>query len=429
MIELDPVLRDWADKPGPTAFLRTLHHKLVRGGGTARPLFLDQPLTEDERRELVELFGLAAVRAHRIDLRRAEQSLRASRYSMSLQDLVEGVFGSVVTQSERKRAKDEQNRLRVQRQRTELLDIMRPVRQLAHEYRLLDELPPGSTSKVPPDSMTRAGAWSTYETAIRAAATWWPRHEAGERTTKHGLAVSALGGAKRWTDQGELAFQNLVCLPFDQAVEVPDTEIRLRGPLIWRLDDVIVDARTANPWVSIPAHAALRLGRLEGDADGILLIENQENFNQVCIHTDSPQEWLCVWIKGFASDGLVEFVREFSHLPVSAWCDLDPSGIEIVQDIMKRAECEVFPVGMTPELWEVAAKRHDEPDVREEWRKRAESLAKEGPPSLRPLAARIAVTGHRVEQEALEVYDRVMPVLADQLRDIVKICGEESFTR
>jgi hypothetical protein len=146
-------------------------------------------------------------------------------------------------------------------------------------------------------------------------------------TNEKGLAATALQGSKRWTDASRVAFQNLVRVPFDQAVETADTEVRLRGPLRWRLDDVIVDA--SDPWVSIPARGALRLGDLKGDPDGVLLMENHESFEQVCGLPDVIDRWLCVWIKGFATDGLIEFVRQFASWPVAAWCDLDPSGIEI----------------------------------------------------------------------------------------------------
>ena len=44
-----------------------------------------------------------------------------------------------------------------------------------------------------------------------------------------------------------------------------------------------------------------------------------------------------------------------------------------------------------------------------------------GPHRLRDLAARMAATGERVEQEALEVSDQVVPTLADRLREIHKL--------
>ncbi len=218
-----------------------------------------------------------------------------------------------------------------------------------------------------------------------------------------------------------MAFQNLVGTPFDQAVEKADAEVRLRGPLCWTLDDVIVDARTSNPWVSIPARGALRLGNLEGDPDGVLLIENHESFTQVCGLPDVIDRWLCVWIKGFATDGLIEFGRQFSRWPVTAWCDLDPSGIEIIQDVERRTGREVHPVGMDPEYWVTATKRHDLPADRMMWRERAVKLSESGPHRLRELAALMAATGERVEQEVLEVSDRVLPTLADRLREIHKL--------
>ncbi|MGW4213542.1 hypothetical protein ACWEIJ_36540 [Lentzea sp. NPDC004789] len=212
-------------------------------------------MTDDERREVIELFGEGVVTAVSVNLRRAQQRLVASRFTMTLEDLVTGVFGDVVTRSEAKRLRDEAASKAVAQARVALLDVMRPVPQLADEYLLLSQLDSSTTYRVPAGTRTLAGAWSSYESGIRAAAKWWPRHDKGLITPEKGLAASAFGGAKTWTDAGRMAFQNLIPLPFDEAVELVDTEIRLRGPLAWKLEDVVVDARTGSPWVSLPARS------------------------------------------------------------------------------------------------------------------------------------------------------------------------------
>jgi hypothetical protein len=76
---------------------------------------------------------------------------------------------------------------------------------------------------------------------------------------------------------------------------------------------------------------------------------------------------------------------------------------------------------MDQAFWVTATKRHYLPADRAMWRERAAKLAKSGPPRLRELAALMAVTGERVEQEALEVTDRVVPTLADRLHEIHKL--------
>jgi hypothetical protein len=357
----------------------------------------------------------------RVHLRLAQESLNASRAAMSLRDLVAIVHGPVVTRSARKQAREVRATQRVAAERHHLLAIMRPVPQLEAEFRMLAAQPIGPTSRVPGRSATRARSWSSYSAAVRAAAVWWPRHAEGRSTTEKGLAATAFRGSKRWTDAGRAVFQNLVGMPFDKAVEKADTEVRLRGPLRWTLDDVIVDARAGDPWVSIPARGALRLGDLKGDPDGVLLIENHESFTKVCGLPAVVDRWLCVWTKGFATNGLIEFVRQFSQWPVAAWCDLDPSGIEIIQDVERRTGLEVHPVGMDPEFWIAATKRHDLPADRDKWRVRAAELEVTGPYRLRELAALMAATGARVEQEALEVTDWVVPTLADRLREIQEL--------
>lgn len=423
MSDLDQHIHAWAAQPGPRRFLVALRQRLVNGGGTDRPLsFVRKPLTADEQSQLIELFGNRGAVSHdRVRLHLAQESLNASRVAMTLSDLVAAVHGPIVTRSECKRTKEIRDIQQVTSDRRELLAVMRPVPELDDEYRMLAGLPIGPTSQVPEFSATRAKRWSSYSAAVRAAAVWWPRRSYGTPTTEKGLAATALQGSKRWTDASRVAFQNLVQMPFDQAVEKADTEVRLRGPLRWMLDDVIVDARVSEPWVSMPARGALRLGKLEGNPDGVLLVENHESFTQVCGLPDVIERWLCVWIKGFANDGLIEFVRKFSRWPIAAWCDLDPSGIEIIQDVMKRTGREVRPVGMDPEYWVGATKRHDAPADRVKWQERATKLAMSGPPQLRELAKLMAATGERVEQEALEVFDRVVPTLADRLREIHKL--------
>ncbi|VVJ21595.1 Uncharacterised protein [Amycolatopsis camponoti] len=418
--ELVAEVRSWARRPGPAKFIAALHSRLVNGGGTDRPLnFASAPLTDDECGELSELFGsTGAVRPARVNLRLAQQALDDSRVQIPLRELVELVQGPVVTRTERRQREVAKKTAQVACDRHELFEIMSPVRQLADERQLLAALPPGPTYRVPEGTRTGAGAWSSYSTAIRAAAAWWPRWEAGVVVTEKGLAASALGGAKNWTDAGRVAFHNLVDVPFDQAVKVADTEIRLRGPLVWRLDDVLVDARRSRPWVSLPARGVLRLGTLDGWPRGVLLIENGDSFERVCTETTAADTWLCVWIEGFAADGLISFVRRFPGVPVAAWCDLDPSGIEIVEDVQRRAGREVHPVGMTADLWLAGAKRDDEPEERKRWQARAAELAFDGPPALRELARHIATTGERVEQEGIEVCDPVLCQLTERLTEI-----------
>lgn len=415
MSELPTELVEWASKSGPSTFLGALHARLVRGGQIRNWLRFKEPLDENERRQLAELFGDdGTVQASKVHLDRAQARLLGSRFPVLLEDLVAHAHGMIVTSTQRKAAAT----MRVQGARDDLMRIMRDVPQLDGELVMLAALEPSATNRVPSGTATRATTWTPYASAIKAAATWWPRYVDGKETSAKGLAATALGGSKNWTDAGRLAFQNLVGRPFGDAVQTSDTEIRLRGPIVWRLDGVIVDAAAGHPWVSVPAGGVLRHGQLDGDPDGILLIENQETFQQVCTVPDVHWRWLCVWSKGFASHGLVDFVRRFDEVPLAAWCDLDPSGIQIIADLMKRVGRDVTPVGMESELWDAAAKRHDTAPDRRKWQDEAAQLAEAGPLPLRALARVIATTGERVEQEELVVRDRVLPTLAARLRSL-----------
>lgn len=417
-------IRRWALQPGPTRFLDALRNRLVNDGKPVRPLsFEDPPLTEDECRQLIELFGnKGAVSPERVNLILAQKSLDKSGVPVQLRDLVELDHESIETRSERRRRTDANKTAEVLRERRQLIDLMGPVPQLAHERTLLVELPLGTTHQVPPGTRTDARAWTSYRAAIRAAAVWWKWQGSGKIITDKGLATDAFRGSKRWTDPGRVAFANLVGVPFDKAVKVADTEVRLRGPVVWRLaDDVLVDAQRSDPWVSLPARSAVRLGEMSGQPDGVLLIENGDNFNRVCTETTAHQRWLCVWIKGFASDGLIDFVRMFYPWPLVAWCDLDPSGIEIIQDVERRTGQKVRPLGMTAELWRRATKRDDSPEERRMWRERAAKLEASGPESLRELARCIAATGERVEQEGIELSNLVIRTLVDELGRIASM--------
>ena len=420
-------LDDWLARRGSQRFLEQLRQRLVRNGGTRTDLTFSPALSVDEQDDLIRLFGNSgAVRPDRVLLQRAETTVIQSRLGLTLRDLVERVYGQIVTRTQELAAKNARNEQRVTADRQQLLDIMRPVPQLTHEYNLLDAMPAGATRRVPLGTATGARSWSSYSFALQAAARFWPRYDADQETWKGGLGASGLGGAKRWTDARIVAFQNLVEKPFDQVVRIADTSIHLRGPLRWTLNgDVVFDAQRIRPWGGIPARGVLELGNLEGDAAGVILVENKESFQQVCEIDDVVDRWLCVWVSGFPTNGLIDFVRQFHGLPIVAWCDLDPSGIEIVGDTERRLGFEVRPVGMDVELWSAATKRDDTAAARACWQARSKRLAKSGPPRLRELARHLARDGERVEQEALEVADRVLPALARHLQEILEAAGAE----
>ncbi len=102
------------------------------------------------------------------------------------------------------------------------------------------------------------------------------------------------------------------------------------------------------------------------DAQGIFLIENEDTFEQVCKIPEIADTWLCIWGKGYATDGLAEFLRGLDGLPVAAWGDLDAHGIRIIGNLADRIGRPVTPVAMTVDLYRASTKYHQEPAKLEE---------------------------------------------------------------
>ncbi|MFD7646057.1 Wadjet anti-phage system protein JetD domain-containing protein [Streptomyces albidoflavus] len=300
----------------------------------------------------------------------------------------------------------------------ELLDVMSGIPQLAHEYALLAKTPPGRVLKIPEGTATRAEDWRVYEVAIRAAGIWWPAQDTPRKITVKELAGRSLRNTKSaWTPARQQAFSNLIGIPFDQAVDKADTELRIRGPLQWRVGTVIADAAACNPWLALPARGVRALGMISCDAQGIFLIENEDTFEQVCKIPEIADTWLCIWGKGYATDGLAEFLRGLEGLPVAAWGDLDAHGIRIIGNLADRIGRPVAPVAMTVDLYRAGTKYHQEPAKLEENRKLAARLAHQAIEALRDLADEIARTGgHGCEQETL--YDDVLPALPGLLKAV-----------
>ncbi|MER5696539.1 Wadjet anti-phage system protein JetD domain-containing protein [Streptomyces mirabilis] len=300
----------------------------------------------------------------------------------------------------------------------ELLDIMSRLPQLAHEHVLLAKTPPGRVLKIPEGTATRAEDWRVYEVAIRAAAIWLPAQDTPRKITAKELAGRSLRNTKSaWTPARQQAFSNLIGIPFDQAVDKADTELRIRGPLQWRVGTVIADAAACNPWLALPARGVRALGMISCDAQGIFLIENEDTFQQVCKIPEIADTWLCIWGKGYATDGLAEFLRGLDGLPVAAWGDLDAHGIRIIGNLADRIGRPVTPVAMTVDLYRASTKYHQEPAKLEENRKLAARLADQGIEALRDLADEIARNGgHGCEQETL--YDDVLPTLPGLLKAV-----------
>ena len=268
--------------------------------------------------------------------------------------------------------------------------------ELAEERALLSEIEAGSPLRSPIRSRAKANLWPVYEAAIRAASIWWPTQNVGQRRlTKKELAAKALGGSKNWTPARQQAFENLIGIPFDKAVDKAEYDIRVRGPLVWSIGPVIADASKGKPWIGLPTEGVRLVGRIQCSARGVLVVENSDTFQQVCQRQDISNTWLCVWGKGSVADGVVAFLKSMDDLPIAIWCDLDAYGIRIVHGLSKRLGRNLRPVGMNVELYINGTKYR--PDDPEESQRVARKMAEEGP---KPCGLSRTLSRNRVGSDA-----------------------------
>jgi hypothetical protein len=307
------------------------------------------------------------------------------------------------------------------RARADLLELMKSLEQLTVERRLLETVSPDAGLVVPEGSRSGARAWSVYEAAVRAAATWWNLRADGEdEVTLKQLAALALGGSKRWTAQQQVAFANLVGMEFEEAVREEDTDLRVKGPLSWRIGEVAADAAIAEPWVGLPAQGLRLLGQAACQAEGVLVVENSDTFGVLCRRLpELTSRWLCVWGRGYARDQLVALLDWLAPRPIAAWCDLDADGIAIIDDLARRLGTPVHAVGMDVEVWRGGPYRRRKDPERERARDRklAADLSGRVDGGLRDLALAIARSGESLEQETL--YTSVLPQMPNLLAPLL----------
>ena len=170
-----------------------------------------------------------------------------------------------------------------------------------------------------------------------------------------------------------------------------------------------------NPWIGLPSGGIHVVGQIERDVRGVLVVENTDAFQYVCLRPDVTDTWLCVWGRGSTTDGAVDFLKTMNDLPIAAWCDLDARGVEIVTELAGRLDREITPVGMGVELF-VGGKQYVPKNLAESL-KVAKKMTADGHPALRDVAKAIVASGGLgSEQETL--CDVVPPTLA---RDLAKL--------
>ena len=68
------------------------------------------------------------------------------------------------------------------------------------------------------------------------------------------------------------------------------------------------------------------MGDLQHDAHGVLVLENADTFQQVCMHCpEVTDRWLCIWGKGSATSGVVAFLTVMSDVPIAVWATSTPT--------------------------------------------------------------------------------------------------------
>jgi hypothetical protein len=123
-----------------------------------------------------------------------------------------------------------------------------------------------------------------------------------------------------------------------------------------------------------------------------------------------------VWGSGYASRGLVTFLRDLD-LPIAAWGDLDADGVAIILDLESRVGRPVRSVGMTVDLWRSGEKREQDEEQLTRARSLAAKIDASRHPELRELITAIAESGDGCEQEPL--HPQVLPTLSAELTRIL----------
>ncbi|MEU3228624.1 Wadjet anti-phage system protein JetD domain-containing protein [Nocardiopsis alba] len=309
--------------------------------------------------------------------------------------------------------------------RLDLLDMLKDVEELRGEYELLLQQ---ENASVPPKSATGTAHWQTYEFVLRAARQWWTRENKDRLPLRRELLSISHGdsrGTKEdWSRAREQAFENLFDEYITELVEVPDHEIRVKGPLIWHKNDgKVVDAIKADPWAGLPSKGVQTVGRLElVDPVGVFILENSDTFHRVCQIPEIVDRWICVWGSGYTSPDLMGFLKMLPSLPVAVWGDIDAHGIEIIVNLREGVSTEVHPVAMTAQAWLKGPHRRKlKPGRRDEDARKASRLVNRVPGELRQVTELIAghpeLAGLGLEQQAQ--HDDVLPGLPGLLARVL----------
>lgn len=266
----------------------------------------------------------------------------------------------------------------------------------SYEVSLLHAVAAGTPLSAPEGSRCRSRSWSVYSAALRGLAEWDRVRQTGVKPSSREVAARSLGSSKAWTLTRMKAFEDMSGLAFDEAMSHTEPTVKLRGPIRWAYRGLTGDGLSAHPWVGLPASMVTSFEILECTASAALVIENEKTFEAVLRRTDLSEHVVIVFGGGFLGEAEVSILRQL-EVPIFAWGDLDPKGIQIVINIADRVGQPVTPVLMEPDLLGSPGSTVASADnIR-----LAAVLSTDGASSLSRLAAAIAARGLTVEQEAL----------------------------
>ena len=262
--------------------------------------------------------------------------------------------------------------------RAELQSVLRRPRLLA----TLAEGPP------------RGMSWGWFDFCLRAAEELADLAEHGVKPGARELA-GRIKHTKAWTKPRQALVERLLGQPFNQLVAHSDRPIEVKGPLVHRRGDL---------WASDIDLWALDIDKVElrivGDPCGVVLAENRETFRSLLSLADVG--YIVLWVPGGPPPAEVSLVRRLAELRPGlrfhACFDLDPAGIRIALLLADRAEIELEPTGMTPELFASAPRKLE----LNAWDKQELARMDGHAGRLEPLRAAITAASAKVEQEPVQ---------------------------
>jgi hypothetical protein len=144
------------------------------------------------------------------------------------------------------------------------------------------------------------------------------------------------------------------------------------------------------------------------EAVGTFVVENLETFEEVVRRIDVAEQWICIYGGGYADAAVVRLIVRIGY-GIAAWCDLDPDGIRIAEDLRRRSGLPVSLVAMEPALLHGP---YGQP-ASDRQRQVAREMVVTAALGIQSLASAIAETGRVCEQEVLHTV--VLPELANRL--------------